>query len=183
MIPFKQRGVYQAMQNILVGFGAVLGASLGGMIADSIGWRWCFLLQVPVSLVALVVGYYVLENPSHTILELDPKRRFRSALRYLDLSGAFFLVIGLLAQLIGLSFGGNEYPWSSPQVVGTLVGSVILIAVFIAIEAETKAIPMIPLRMLNGWQSIVIQLTNVFSGMASYAVSAKYRPRTGSPPH
>ncbi|KAK0615559.1 major facilitator superfamily domain-containing protein [Bombardia bombarda] len=169
MIPFKQRGMYQAMQNILVGFGAVLGASLGGVIAETIGWRWCFLLQVPVSMVALVVGYYVLENPSHTILELDPKRRIRSAFRHLDISGAMFLVIGLVAQLVGLSFGGNEYAWNSGPVVGTLVGSVVLLAVFIAIEAETRAIPMIPLRMLNGWQPTAVQLTNVFSGMSSYA--------------
>ncbi|KAK3332623.1 major facilitator superfamily domain-containing protein [Cercophora scortea] len=169
MIPFKQRGMYQAMQNILVGFGAVLGASLGGMIAERIGWRWCFLLQVPVSMLALVVGYLVLENPAHTIIELDPARQFRSALRYLDLSGAGFLVVGLVAQLAGLSFGGNEYPWMSAPVIGTLAASTVFLAVFIGIESKTKAIPMIPLRMLNSWQPIAVQLTNVFSGMASYA--------------
>ncbi|KAK3682826.1 major facilitator superfamily domain-containing protein [Podospora appendiculata] len=169
MIPFKQRGMYQAMQNILVGFGAVLGASLGGMIAESIGWRWCFLLQVPVSMLALVVGYLVLENPAHTIIQLDPARQFRSALRYLDLSGAGFLVVGLVSQLAGLSFGGNEYPWMSAPVIGTLVASTVFLAVFIGIESETKAIPMIPLRMLNSWQPIAVQLTNVFSGMSSYA--------------
>ncbi|KAK3381747.1 major facilitator superfamily domain-containing protein [Podospora didyma] len=169
MIPFKQRGMYQAMQNILVGTGAVLGASLGGMIAESIGWRYCFLLQVPVSLLALVVGYYVLENPSSTVIELAPNRQLGSALRHVDLSGASFLVLGLVSQLAGLSFGGNEYPWNSAPVIGTLVGSSVLLAVFLLIEAETKAIPMIPLRMLKAWQAVAIQLTNVFAGMASYA--------------
>ena len=103
MIPFKQRGMYQAMQNILVGFGAVLGASLGGMIAESIGWRWCFLLQVPVSVLALVVGYIVLENPPCIVPVLDPKHPFLSAMRRLDLSGAVVLVLGLGSQLLGLS--------------------------------------------------------------------------------
>jgi hypothetical protein len=102
---------------------------------------------------------------------LHPKWRFRSALRHLDLSGAFFLVIGLIAQLLGLSFGGNDHPWSSFLVIGTLVGSVVLLAIFIVIEGETKAIPMIPLRMLRGWQPTVVQLTNIFVGMSSYAVS------------
>ncbi|KAK3349780.1 major facilitator superfamily domain-containing protein [Lasiosphaeria hispida] len=169
MIPFKQRGMYQAMQNILVGFGAVLGASLGGVIAESIGWRWCFLLQVPVSILALIVGHLVLENPPHTIIELHPKHRLRSALRCLDISGALFLVVGLVTQLMGLSFGGNEYAWNSPIVVCTLIGSTGLLAGFVLIEAETKAIPMIPLRMLQGLQPVVVQLTNVFVGMASYA--------------
>jgi MFS family permease len=171
MIPFKQRGMYQAMQNILVGFGAVLGASLGGVIAESIGWRWCFLLQVPVSVLALVVGYFVLENPPCIVPVLDPKRPFLSAMRRLDLSGAFVLVLGLVTQLLGLSLGGNDFSWGSSVVIGSLVGSVVLLVVFVVVEAKTKAIPMIPLRMLHGWQPTAVQLTNVFSGMAAYAVS------------
>ncbi|KAK5662271.1 hypothetical protein OQA88_8176 [Cercophora sp. LCS_1] len=169
MIPFKRRGLYQAMQNILVGFGAVLGASLGGVIVDSIGWRWCFLLQVPVSVFALIVGYNVLENPEHTVMKLHPKNRLRSALRHVDLSGALLLVVGLVVQLLALSLGGNEYSWGSGPVVGTLIASALLLFAFVFVEAKTRAIPMIPLRMLKGWQPIVVQLTNVFVGMASYA--------------
>jgi len=108
-----------------------------------------------------------LENPEHAVLRLNGQ--FRSALKHLDLSGALFLVTGLVVQLLSLSFGGNEYPWNSAMVVGTLVASIVLLAAFILVEAETKALPMIPLRMLNGWQPVVVQLTNVFSGMAAYA--------------
>lgn len=164
--------MYQAMQNILVGFGAVLGASCGGVIAESIGWRWCFLLQVPVSVVALIVGYVVLENPPCMVPTSDPKSPVLSAIRRLDLLGALVLVIALVAQLMGLSLGGNELPWGSPLVIGSLFGSVILLFMFVGIEATTKAIPMIPLGMLQGWQPAVVQLTNVFSGMAAYAVSS-----------
>ncbi|KAK3291581.1 major facilitator superfamily domain-containing protein [Chaetomium fimeti] len=169
MIPLKQRGMYQAMQNILVGFGAVLGASLGGVMAESIGWRWCFLLQVPVSIVALVVGYIVLENPPCAIPVTDPKHPFLFVMRRLDLIGALVLVVGLVAQLLGLSLGGNDFPWGSPFVIGALGGSVALLVLFVRIEATTKAIPMIPLRMLRGGQPTAVQLTNVFSGMAAYA--------------
>ncbi|KAK4665364.1 hypothetical protein QC763_401220 [Podospora pseudopauciseta] len=172
MIPFKQRGMYQAMQNILVGFGAVLGASLGGSITQAIGWRWCFLLQVPVSFFALVVGYFVLENPACMVPQLIPlstTQRVRSAIKRLDLSGSLFLVGGLLLQLLGLTLGGNEYPWASFPVISSLVGSAVLLFLFVEVEANTKAIPMIPLRMLKGWQPIAVQLTNIFSGMTSYA--------------
>ncbi|KAM7191609.1 Major facilitator superfamily domain containing protein [Naviculisporaceae sp. PSN 640] len=169
MIPFRQRGMYQSIQNILVGFGSVLGASVGGMLVESIGWRWCFSLQVPVSVLALVTGWIVLENPENTIMELDPNRRFRSALKRLDVSGSLFLVTGLAFQLIGLSFGGNEYPWGSMPVISTILLSIVLLAGFIVVEAKTRAIPMIPLRLLGEFQPIVVQVTNVFVGMASYA--------------
>ena len=66
MIPFRKRGMYQALQNCIYGFGAIAGASFGGSIADHIGWRWCFLLQVPVSVLALAVGYFVIKNPAIT---------------------------------------------------------------------------------------------------------------------
>ncbi|SPQ26461.1 bc69de1d-8619-4599-adc5-32ef77bc406f [Thermothielavioides terrestris] len=140
MIPFKKRGMYQAMQNILVGF-----------------------------VLALVVGYLVLENPPRMVPTLEAKRPLLSALRHLDLAGAVVLVLGLVAQLLGLSLGGNDFPWASPVVIGSLMGSVVLLLVFVAVEATTKAIPMIPLRMLRGWQPTAVQLTNVFSGMAAYA--------------
>jgi len=191
MIPFKQRGHYQgnylfslsnfvaaalviltrflAIQNCLFGLGAVLGASLGGLLVESIGWRWCFLLQCPVSILALVVGWIVLENPPHTIVQLDPKRRFRSAFKLLDFSGSMTLVFGLIFQLLGLTFGGNEYDWASIPVISTLLVSVLLLAAFCAIEANTKAIPMIPLRMLSQFQPLVVQATNIFVGMSSFA--------------
>lgn len=102
---------------------------------------------------------------------LDPKQPFLSAMQRLDLSGAFVLVMGLVTQLMGLSLGGNEFPWTSAVVGSSLVGSVALLLFFVCIEATTKAIPMIPLRMLQGWQPTAIQLTNVFAGMAAYAVS------------
>lgn len=142
---------------------------MGGLIVESIGWRWAFLLQVPVSILALVVGYIVLENPPHCIMELDPERRFRSAFKLLDFSGSMTLVSGLIFQLLGLTFGGNEYPWSSWPVISTLLISACLLAGFVAIEGKTRAIPMIPLRMLSHFQPVVVQATNVFVGMASYA--------------
>lgn len=162
--------MYQAMQNVLVGFGAISGASLGGVIAEGIGWRWCFLLQVPVSSLALLVGYVALENPVHSLISLAPGPGLWSGFRYLDISGASVLVLALVVQLVGLSFGGNEFEWSSLPVIGSLALSVVLIALFVVIEARTKAIPVIPLRLLCGWQPVAVQLSNLFSGMASYAV-------------
>src|ERR1700760_3583346 len=110
MIPFEKRGMYQAAQNILVGFGAVCGASLGGAIADLFGWRWCFLLQVPISLLAFVVGYWILENPRDQLLALPEDIAFWKDLSRVDISGSVLLVVALLVQLLGLSLGGNELP-------------------------------------------------------------------------
>ncbi|KAK3946866.1 major facilitator superfamily domain-containing protein [Pseudoneurospora amorphoporcata] len=134
MIPFRRRGMYQALQNGMFGFGAICGASFGASVADGIGWRWCFLLQVPVSAFALAVGWVVIKNP-----------------------------------LVGLSLGGNELPWSSPWVVASLVGRTAMLVLFLVVEARTRAIPVIPLRLLKGSLPLLTQFANVCAGLSAYA--------------
>ncbi|KAI0836422.1 MFS general substrate transporter [Hypoxylon sp. FL0890] len=166
MIPFRKRGMYQAMQNGIFGFGAICGASFGGSIADTIGWRWCFLLQVPVSIVALLFGYLVIKNqPSNFTGSLS----LRETWSKVDFLGSLILVVAISIQLVGLSLGGNELPWSSPFVILSLAGSVILFGLFLWIEAKTTAIPVIPLRMLKGRLPILTQSANVCAGISAYA--------------
>lgn len=162
--------MYQAAQNVLNGFGAICGASFGGIIADTVGWRWCFLLQVPVSIFALVVGHFVIHLPK-TPTQRDSKAGLRGVWQQVDFSGALLLVLGLSAQLAGLSLGGNQLPWSNHWVVASLVGSVVLVALFLVVEAKTSAVPIIPLRMLRGVSPVCTQIANVCVGMAAYAVS------------
>lgn len=170
MIPFRNRGMYQAAQNVLHGFGSICGASLGGLIADSIGWRWCFLMQVPISLLALFVGYLVIRNQEH-IAHAPNSGSEKSIWGLVDMSGSVLLILGLSAQLVGLSLGGNELPWDNVWVILCLVGSVVLLAGFLAVEARTSAMPVLPLRLLKGVKPLATQLANVCVGMAAYAVS------------
>lgn len=163
MIPFRKRGMYQALQNAMFGFGAICGASFGGSIADGIGWRWCFLLQVPVSVIALLLGWMVIRNP------IEHKPTWGEIKAKVDFVGAFLLVTAISVQLVGLSLGGNELPWSSGWVIGSLLGSTALFVLFFWVEAKTTTIPVVPLRMLRGRNPIAIQTANICAGLAAYA--------------
>ncbi|KAL2787014.1 major facilitator superfamily domain-containing protein [Aspergillus keveii] len=168
MIPFQRRGMYQAAQNVLHGFGSICGASLGGSIANTIGWRWCFLLQVPVSIFALFVGRVVI--PKRQKPDVDGTTEAKTSVwKQVDLTGALLLILGLSVQLVGLSLGGNELPWSNGWVIASLVGSVVLLGLFFLVEARTSAIPVIPLRMLQGVLPVSTQIANICVGMAAYA--------------
>jgi MFS family permease len=173
IIPLQNRGMYQAAQNGLLGFGAICGASLGGVIADSIGWRWCFLCQVPVSMAGLIVGYLVIKNPppSETV-GIDESRQI-SLWRRIDFTGATLLVLGLSAQLTALSLGGNQYPWSDTRVILSFVVSVVILLVFIWVELRTKALPVLPMSMLKGRVVVSNMVSNVLVGMSAFAVSLR----------
>ena len=174
MIPFKERGMYQACQNVLHGFGSICGASLGGLIADTVGWRWCFLCQVPVSVFAFIVGYLVIKDTnSLKFLAEDPEGSVVSSFstwKRIDLSGAGLLVLGLSAQLAALSMGGNNFAWSDIRVVASLVASVIILTMFVILEIRTEAVPVMPMSMLQGTLAISNLVSNVCVGMAAYAV-------------
>lgn len=161
--------MYQALQNVMHGFGSICGASFGGSIVDSIGWRWCFLVQAPVGLLALITGHLVIHLPRKTDL-IEPGQGLRAIWQRIDLSGACVLILGLSSQLVGLSLGGNDLPWSNIWVISSLVSSVILLGAFVVIETKTSAIPLIPPRMLRGLLPIATQVSNVCVGMAAYAV-------------
>lgn len=183
MIPFHERGMYQATQNVLHGFGSICGASLGGIIADNIGWRWCFLCQVPVSIFALAVGHLVIKK-TKTLIAVDEESSHlsppASKWEQIDLSGAVLLVLGLSAQLAAMSMGGNNYSWVDYRVIIALVLSVVLLLVFVLVELRTTAIPVMPMSMLRGTLAISNQISNVCVGMAAYSVSRTTAERRAS---
>ncbi|RAL13519.1 MFS general substrate transporter [Aspergillus homomorphus CBS 101889] len=141
-----------------------------GSIVDSIGWRWCLLMQAPLALLALLTRHLVLNLPVQSRY-LEDGQGLRAIWRLVDISVAFALTLGLSTQLVGLSLGGNELPWFNVWVVMSLLASVAFFAMFVLIEGRTRAVPLIPLRMLKGVLPVTTQVANVCVGMAAYTLS------------
>ena len=137
-------------------------------MADTVGWRWCFLLQVPISGLAFGVGYLAIRNQDTAIAPADADgeneqgiSKAESLWIQIDVSGAVLLVLGLSAQLAAISMGGNNYPWSDVRVIVSFVVSVVLLALFIVVEIRTRAIPVMPMSMLKGQLAISNLVSNV----------------------
>ena len=167
--------MYQAVQNVLHGFGSIAGATLGGVVSDAIGWRYCFLLQVPISAVALLIAQAVIKVPAKVEVSgecgVSPQRR--SAWERIDISGAWLLFVGLSTQLAAMSMGSNDLPWTHPAVLLCLVISTILLMCFFIVEATTKAIPLMPLGMLKSTEKAALLIASICFGVSGYGVSWK----------
>ena len=175
IIPLKNRGMYQAVQNGFYGFGAVSGASLGGILADTIGWRWCFGCQVPIALAAVSIGYCAIVDPAP--MKREPEEDVavgKSLWTQIDFSGAILLVFGLSTQLAALSLGGNQYPWSDVRVLGCLVASFVILGLFIWVELKTRALPVMPMYMLKGLPIVANTVSNILIGMSTFAVRPSF---------
>ncbi|KIH89997.1 hypothetical protein SPBR_00436 [Sporothrix brasiliensis 5110] len=199
LIAPEQRGMYQAGQNILHGVGAILGASLGGTLAGWLGWRFAFLVQVPICLAALVVARVVVPKsivprrhravvkPDGDAADVESvvggnargpstatATRPMSTWEQVDFLGAVLLIAGLSLFLAALSAGSNNggagaaLAWAQPSVLGCLGGSIVLLVAFLAVEARTTAVPLLPLSMLHGVERVSLLVANVCLGMSGY---------------
>ena|SRR5579859_5779014 len=88
LIPLRQRGTYQGYINVVFSSGTSLGAPVGGMVADLIGWRWSFGIQIPLIMVSTMIVCFRVKIPArHTSSDT-----MREKLKRVDFLGAFILV-------------------------------------------------------------------------------------------
>lgn len=134
MFPKSERGGAIGRWTAWSGIGILAGPLIGGQIVDSTSWRWIFLINVPLVIVALWLSRIAV-----------PGRAASSSSAQLDGVGAALAAFGLA----GVSFGLIEQPvlgWGSPGVFAALIAGALLLAVFIAYENRTRA-PMLPLAL------------------------------------
>uniref|UniRef100_A0A0D2XD05 Major facilitator superfamily (MFS) profile domain-containing protein n=1 Tax=Fusarium oxysporum (strain Fo5176) TaxID=660025 RepID=A0A0D2XD05_FUSOF len=137
LVPLKDRGVWQGKISILFFAGTATGAPLGGILADSVGWRWSFLGQVPLCFLAFIAVYIVLDLPP---VEHD---HWLAKVRKIDFLGAFTLVAAVVALLLGLDSGSN-LGWSHIMTVVALSSTPVLFALFLLIEINVASHPFAP---------------------------------------
>ncbi len=133
----RERGRYTGYLGAVFAVASVAGPLLGGFFVDNLTWRWVFYINVPIGIAAFVITSSVLRLP------------FARQDHEIDYVGAALLVAGVSTLLLGLVWGGREYPWGSPVIVGLLASSAVLTAVFLWWEGRTPE-PILPLRLFRG---------------------------------
>ncbi|MFY1697384.1 MULTISPECIES: MDR family MFS transporter [unclassified Solwaraspora] len=132
----RERGRYQGLFGAVFGLSSVAGPLVGGYFAET-NWRWIFYINVPLAIVAMVICWYV--------MRLIPFKRRDHAIDWL---GATLLVAGVSSILLALSWGGGEYPWSSPLIIGLFVAGAVLAVLFLMQESRV-AEPILPLGLFR----------------------------------
>jgi MFS family permease len=128
--PQDQRGLALGVNSIAAIAGSFIGLVLGGVLAP-IAWRLVFLVSVPIGVVATVWAY-------HSLRELGERRPAR-----IDWWGNATFALGLVGVMIGITYGiqphgGHTMGWTSPFVLSTMLGGLVLLAVFCLIELHVE---------------------------------------------
>jgi DHA2 family multidrug resistance protein len=131
-VPPARRGTAMGAWSLGINVAPMLGPALGGLIVGELGWRWLFLVNVPIGLAAIVVGLRVL-RPS-TVIDS----------RGFDGVGFGLVTVGLAAVLVAASEA--EHGPASPVTIVAGVGGLALLVAFAAHELRHPN-PLIDVRM------------------------------------
>jgi EmrB/QacA subfamily drug resistance transporter len=155
----KAMGVY----GFVCAGGGSIGVLLGGLLTNSLGWHWIFLVNLPIG-----VGVLVL------CLMLIPAARGQAGQR-LDLGGALTVTTALMLAVYAV-VNGNQAGWTSGQTVGLLATALVLLALFVFIESRVAS-PLMPLGLFRLRNVATANVAGVLWAAAMFAwffISALY---------
>jgi EmrB/QacA subfamily drug resistance transporter len=132
----RERGTAFGIWGATTGAAVAIGPLVGGVLTEWAGWRWIFFVNIPIGIAAIFV----------TMVRVDESKNPNAG--RVDWFGTAALTGSLFLLVYGL-LQGNEKGWSSGLILGCLIGAVLLLAVFAAIEL-TRRDPMLDLRLFRG---------------------------------
>jgi MFS family permease len=149
LYPPAQRGRVIGFAASVFGLSSVIGPLIGGFLTDGPGWRYVFYVNLPVGFVALAILYFFFP-----LVKAQKATNFK-----IDFAGSVSLVAAIVPFLLALSWGGRDYPWASPVILGMEAAGV-LFAAFVFVELRA-AHPIVDLALFRN--SIVsIALSTAF---------------------
>ncbi|HUK66677.1 MAG TPA: MFS transporter [Anaeromyxobacteraceae bacterium] len=155
--PPEQRGQALGLQATMTYLGLSTGPSLGGFLAQHLGWQSVFFINVPVGALGV---FLCAKNIARDRPEGRPPP--------FDLAGAALFFAGLFALLLALN-QGHSWGWSAPSTVGLFSCAVLVLAAFLAIERR-RAHPMLDLSLFRKTAFSASAYSAMVSYVASYSI-------------
>ncbi|KAK1596067.1 major facilitator superfamily transporter [Colletotrichum navitas] len=183
----KNWSVFSFLGGVL-GWG--LGPVVGGYIISGSSWRWCFGINLPIAFASMLAIYFVLRSEllgPQPIPQLDEttdtgrRTTFVKRLQTIDVGGQVLFLFGFGLLILGLTWGGATYSWTSPAVLVTLILGFLISVSFVAWEyhmapgmALARRFPwqkaMVPWELIRNRDVGLLFYTSFATGMAMYSV-------------
>jgi EmrB/QacA subfamily drug resistance transporter len=160
--PRVRRAAVLAVWGAIGGIGSAIGPVIGGTIVNSAPWQWIFLVNLPVGLVILPLGW----------LKIKESRGPHDRLDVLGVALSSAALVGLLYALIN----GNDLGWTHPAVAGGGVAAAVLLGAFVVAQRRA-AHPMLPLELLrrSGFAtSVTLYLLMTFGLFGTMFLATQY---------
>ncbi len=155
LYPQRLRGKVQGFTGAVFALAGVGGPLVGGVITDGVGWRWIFYINVPIGLLSIALCASALRLPRAAVG--DP----------IDFTGSALLIAAVVSLLMVTEWGGRNYGWGSPQIIGLVAACAVLSTGFVRWEGRARN-PLLPLRLFTNPALRLILPATAVLGMLLY---------------
>ncbi|MGC2863997.1 MDR family MFS transporter [Corynebacterium glutamicum] len=149
----RERAKYMGIMGSVFGLSSILGPLLGGWFTDGPGWRWGLWLNVPIGIIALVA--------IAVLLKLPARERGKVSVDWL---GSIFMAMATTAFVLTVTWGGNEYEWGSPIIIGLIVTTIIAAIVFVLVEKRAVD-PLVPMGLFSNRNFVLTAVAGIGVGL------------------
>lgn len=158
----RERGKFMGVMGSVFGVSSVLGPVLGGWFTDGPGWRWGLWLNVPLAIITMVAITIILKLPK------------KAADTKIDWLGTLTMGIATASLVLFVTWGGNEYAWSSPLIIGLIISAIVFSIIFVFVELRATN-PLIPMSLFSVRNFVLTTLVGLAIGMFMFG-SLAYLP-------
>ncbi|GAA1806907.1 MDR family MFS transporter [Agromyces neolithicus] len=155
----RERGRYAGLFGAVMAVATIGGPLLGGVITDTLGWRWNFFVGLPIAVVALVLLQRTLHLPKLTKKKVS-----------IDYFGIILISAGVSLLLIWVSLGGSQFEWNSLESWLMIGGAVVLLAIAVVVELRSKE-PLIPLGLFKNRTFTLSVVASLSVGVAMFGTA------------
>ena len=155
----RDRGKYQGYFAALMAAATIGGPLIGGFITDNLSWRWAFYVNIPLGILSLAL---VLAR-----LHLPVVRRPHKV----DWVGAALLTVAISALVLLTTWGGNDYAWGSPMIIGLGLLAAVTATIFVLVERRVEE-PILPLTLFANRNFSVSSAMGFFVGFSMFGATA-----------
>lgn len=160
MVSPRERGRYSGYFGAVFALATIGGPLIGGVIVDTdwLGWRWCFYVGIPFSLIAIAVLQRTLHLPV-------TRRKAK-----IDYRGALLITASVSLLMIWVSLAGKNYDWLSWQTAAMVGGGLALALLFVLTERRA-AEPIVPLDLFRHRTVTLAAIASVLVGVGMYGAT------------
>ncbi|WP_447755507.1 MDR family MFS transporter [Pseudomonas nicosulfuronedens] len=159
IVPPRERGRYQGYFSSMYAVASIAGPVLGGLLTEYLSWRWVFLINLPVGLVALAVSRRTLRG-----LPVPGRKPV------IDYLGTLLMIAGLGSLLLAITEVGQGARWNDPQMLALFTAALVLIALFIAQERRAPE-PLVPMHLFGIRAATLSWLISFFASFQVISLS------------
>lgn len=155
----RERGRYMGLFGAVMALGTIGGPLIGGVITDTIGWRWNFFVGAPVAIAAIVLLQRTLHLP-----------RLGKQKARIDYLGAILIAGGVSLLMIWVTMAGSQFEWMSWTTAWMVAASVLMLVAAVIVELNVEE-PIIPLSLFKNRTFTLAVVASISVGVAMFGTS------------